>query len=164
MPITVDGGGLSGSRTWPSVLSEVSGGGFVLVDQTAENRPSPDLPVSGIHDGLLWVWRAKLQRSMRAPRALLRWRMTKLGQSGLMRRRPVLSPLPRSGFAGFRFPPEVITVAVRWYLRFGLSYRDVEELLAERGIDVDHVTGIPVGAALHPAIHRRRPAVPARRR
>jgi transposase-like protein len=34
----------------------------------------------------------------------------------------------------------VITVAVRWYLRYGLSYRDVEELLAERGIDVDHVT------------------------
>ena len=46
----------------------------------------------------------------------------------------------RSAFAGFRFPPEVITVAVRWYLRFGLSYRDLEELLAERGVEVDHVT------------------------
>jgi transposase-like protein len=34
----------------------------------------------------------------------------------------------------------VITVAVRWYLRYGLSYRDVEELLAERGVDVDHVS------------------------
>ena len=45
-----------------------------------------------------------------------------------------------SVFAGFRFPPEVISLAVRWYLRYGLSYRDVEELLAERGIDVDHVT------------------------
>jgi transposase len=31
-------------------------------------------------------------------------------------------------------------VAVRWYLRYGLSYRDVEELLAERGTTVDHVT------------------------
>ena len=31
-------------------------------------------------------------------------------------------------------------LAVRWYLRFGLSYRDLEELLAERGIDVDHVS------------------------
>jgi hypothetical protein len=30
--------------------------------------------------------------------------------------------------------------AVRWHLRNGLSYRDVEELLAERGIEVDHVT------------------------
>jgi transposase, IS6 family len=48
-------------------------------------------------------------------------------------------PAPRSTFAGFRFPPEVITLAVRWCLRFGLSYRDVEELLAERGIEVDHV-------------------------
>jgi transposase-like protein len=34
----------------------------------------------------------------------------------------------------------VIAVAVRWYLRYGLSYRDVEELLGERGIVVDHVT------------------------
>ena len=54
------------------------------------------------------------------------------------RRRP--ARVSQSTFAGFRFPAEVITVAVRWYLRYGLSYRDVEELLAERGIEVDHVT------------------------
>jgi len=48
--------------------------------------------------------------------------------------------LDRSAFAGFRFPPELITVAVRWYLRYGLSYRDLEELLAERGIQMDHVS------------------------
>ena len=54
------------------------------------------------------------------------------------RPRPTM-PLP-SGFSGFRFPPEVILVAVRWYLRYGLSYRDLEELLAERGVEVDHVT------------------------
>jgi transposase-like protein len=47
---------------------------------------------------------------------------------------------PLSAFSGFRFPREVISVAVRWYLRYGLSYRDVEELLGERGIRVDHVT------------------------
>jgi transposase-like protein len=47
---------------------------------------------------------------------------------------------PRSTFAGFRFPSDVIVLAVRWYLRFGLSYRDLEELLAERGIQADHVT------------------------
>jgi len=34
----------------------------------------------------------------------------------------------------------VIVLAVRWYLRFALSYRDVEELLAERGVEVGHVT------------------------
>ena len=55
-------------------------------------------------------------------------------------RRPRPTPVPRSAFASFRFPPDVIVLAVRWYLRFGLSYRDVEELLVERGIEVDHVT------------------------
>src|SRR5258707_4844137 len=45
-----------------------------------------------------------------------------------------------SVFADFRFPREVISLAVRCYLWYGLSYRDVEELLAERGITVDHVT------------------------
>jgi transposase-like protein len=58
-----------------------------------------------------------------------------------MHRRHSGLPVSKSSFAGFRFPPEVITVAVRsavrWYLRYGLSYRDVEELLAERGIEVD---------------------------
>src|SRR5262245_39902842 len=39
-----------------------------------------------------------------------------------------------------QFQPEVILLAVGWYLRFSLSYRDVEELLAERGLLVDHVT------------------------
>jgi transposase-like protein len=55
-------------------------------------------------------------------------------------RRPRPASAPRSAFAGFRFPPEVIVLAVRWYLRYGLSYRDVEELLAERGVEVDHVS------------------------
>ncbi|GAA4264236.1 IS6-like element IS6100 family transposase [Dactylosporangium darangshiense] len=54
------------------------------------------------------------------------------------RRRPALPP--RSAFGGFRFLPEVIVVAVRLYLRYNLSYRDVEELLIERGVEVDHVT------------------------
>jgi len=54
--------------------------------------------------------------------------------------RPRSTQVPRSAFAGFRFPPDVIALAVRWHLRFGLSYRDVEELLAERGVEVDHVT------------------------
>ena len=57
-----------------------------------------------------------------------------------MRSRRHTRPCPaRSAFAGYRFPPEVITLGVRWYLRFGLSYRDVEELLAERGIEVDQI-------------------------
>ncbi len=58
----------------------------------------------------------------------------------MRRGRMAVPVVERSAFAGFRFPPEVITVAVRWYLRYGLSYRDVEELLAERGVEVDHVS------------------------
>jgi transposase-like protein len=50
------------------------------------------------------------------------------------------SPPSCAAFTGFRFPAEVIVLAVRWYLRYGLSYRDVEELLVERGVEVDHVT------------------------
>ena len=43
-------------------------------------------------------------------------------------------------FRGCRFPAEVILGAVRWSLRFGLSYRDLEAMLAERGVAVDHTT------------------------
>jgi transposase-like protein len=64
------------------------------------------------------------------------------GEADVMKRRRSCPPIQSgsAAFAGFRFPPEVILLAVRWYLRFGLSYRDLEELLAERGIEVDHVT------------------------
>jgi hypothetical protein len=52
----------------------------------------------------------------------------------------VLAPSVASLFKWRQFEPEVILLAVGWYLRFSLSYRDVEALLAERGISVDHVT------------------------
>jgi transposase-like protein len=54
----------------------------------------------------------------------------------------------------------VIAVAVRWYLRYGLSYRDVQELLAERGIEVDHVTVFRWVQTCR--VHRRRPASSSR--
>jgi transposase, IS6 family len=50
------------------------------------------------------------------------------------------APILRSAFARYFYPPDVIVLAVRWYLRFALSYRDLEELLAERGVEVDHTT------------------------
>jgi transposase-like protein len=74
--------------------------------------------------------------------ALLHWRVV----SGRRDSRDATLPFPSAGRSGrvgvlrFRFPPEVIVLAVRWYLRYGLSYRDLEELLAERGVEVDHVT------------------------
>ena len=39
-----------------------------------------------------------------------------------------------------QFEPQLILMAVGWYLRFSLSYRDVEELLQEWGMSADHVT------------------------
>src|SRR6266542_4267199 len=51
-------------------------------------------------------------------------------------RRPQPASIAGSAFAGFCFPPDVIVLAVGWYLRVALSYRDVEELLAERGVKV----------------------------
>jgi transposase-like protein len=49
-----------------------------------------------------------------------------------------------------QFEPEVILLAVGWYLSFSLSYRDVEELLAERGLLVDQTSRLALDAALRP--------------
>jgi len=49
------------------------------------------------------------------------------------RKRPAL-------FKGRHFEPEIIVVCVRWYLRFSLSLRNLEEIMAERNLSVDHVT------------------------
>ena len=43
-------------------------------------------------------------------------------------------------FANKQFPPATILMAVRWYAAYKLSYRNIEELLAERGVQVDHAT------------------------
>ncbi len=45
-----------------------------------------------------------------------------------------------SAFSGYRFPDALIALAVRWYLRYKLSYADVAEWLAERGVIVDPST------------------------
>src|SRR5688572_7965953 len=45
-----------------------------------------------------------------------------------------------SAFRGYRFPDAIIVLAVRWYLRFRLSYAEVAEWLAERGVTVDPST------------------------
>jgi len=43
-------------------------------------------------------------------------------------------------FKGAHFPKDVILHAVFFYLRYGVSYRDLEEIMAERGVSVDHAT------------------------
>jgi transposase-like protein len=58
----------------------------------------------------------------------LRWlRRRPSSETASMRTRPHRPHAgPRSAFAGYRSPPDVIVLAVRWYLRFGLSYGDDE--------------------------------------
>src|SRR5688572_7054958 len=53
------------------------------------------------------------------------------------------------------FEPTVITCAVGWYLRFSLSYRDVEELLTERGVPADHTTIWRWVQRYAPELHKR---------
>ena len=43
-------------------------------------------------------------------------------------------------FKGRQFTTEVILWAVRWYLMFPISYRDLELMLLDRGVEVDHTT------------------------
>ena len=45
---------------------------------------------------------------------------------------------PAPSYHGYRFPPEIISHAVWLYHRFGLSFRDVEDLLAQRGVTVSY--------------------------
>jgi transposase-like protein len=57
-----------------------------------------------------------------------------------------------------RFPPEIIQHAIWLYLRFTLSYRDVEELLAERGLDISYETVRRWVLKFGPTIARPAPA------
>jgi transposase, IS6 family len=45
-----------------------------------------------------------------------------------------------SVFKRRRFPAEIMLLCVRWYCRYGISYRDLEEMMGEHGVAVDHVT------------------------
>jgi putative transposase len=66
-----------------------------------------------------------------------------------------------------RFPAEIIQHAMWLYLRFTLSYRDVEELLAERGLDVSYETVrrwvLKFGPLIAPKLRQGRPRPSARR-
>ncbi len=45
-----------------------------------------------------------------------------------------------SDFKGRHFEGEIVLWAVRWYCRYGISYRDLEQMMGERGVAVDHST------------------------
>lgn len=46
----------------------------------------------------------------------------------------------KSPFKWRHFLPEIILLNVRWYCRYALSYRDLEEMMLDRGVEVDHTT------------------------
>ena len=70
-------------------------------------------------------------------------------------------------YSGYRFPPDIIQRAVWMYLRFTLSFRDVEELLAERGIAVTYESirrwVLTFGLAIACRLRARRPRPHGRR-
>jgi len=63
--------------------------------------------------------------------------------------------MPPLSFARHQFPPSVIRHAIWMYLRFTLSYRDVEELLAERGLELSYETVRRWELKFGPAIAQR---------
>jgi transposase-like protein len=69
--------------------------------------------------------------------------------------------MPPFNYRRHRFPPEIIQHAIWLYLRFTLSYRDVEELLAERGLDISYETVrrwvLKFGPAIARRLRQRRP-------
>ncbi|MDO9714524.1 IS6 family transposase, partial [Paracraurococcus lichenis] len=62
---------------------------------------------------------------------------------------------PDQSFKGRQFTAEVILWAVRWYLMFPISYRDVELMLQDRGVNVDHTTVFRWIQAYAPEIEKR---------
>jgi len=62
--------------------------------------------------------------------------------------RTTLSSLPPMStpklFKWRHFLPEIILLNVRWYCRYTLSYRNLEEMMQERGVEVDHSTSMVV--------------------
>ena len=72
----------------------------------------------------------------------------------------VAEPADRSPYRGYRFPPEIIAQAVWLYFCFHLSFRDVQDLLAERGVVVSHETirqwCTKFGATFAAGLRRRR--------
>jgi transposase-like protein len=61
----------------------------------------------------------------------------------------------KSSFKWRHFEPTVILLCVRWYCRYQLSYRDVEEMMRERGLDVDHSTVFRWVQRYAPEINKR---------
>jgi putative transposase len=64
-------------------------------------------------------------------------------------------------FKGTHFEATVILTCVRWYLAYPLSYRQLEEMMQERGVSVDHSTINHLGAQVYPRVGTRVPPAEA---
>ena len=64
--------------------------------------------------------------SVANPAAVVGWMWNEGGHSAV------------SDFKGRHFEGEIVLWAVRWYCRYGVSYRDLEQMMGERGVSVDH--------------------------
>ena len=73
----------------------------------------------------------------------------------MARRRRAAQVRPDRSFKGRQFTAEVILWAVRWYLMFPISYRDLELMLADRGVEVAHTTVFRWTQAYAPEIEKR---------
>ncbi len=73
----------------------------------------------------------------------------------MAKRRRAAQVRPDQSFKGRQFTAEVILWAVRWYLMFPISYRDLELMLADRGVTVDHTTIFRWIQAYAPEIEKR---------
>src|SRR3712207_5984257 len=73
----------------------------------------------------------------------------------MARRRRAARVRPDQAFKGRQFTAEVILWAVRWYLMFPVSYRVLELMLADRGVEVDHTTIFRCIQAYAPEIEKR---------
>ena len=133
------------------------------------DQPGQTASLSYARNGdILVVW--KLDRLGRPLPHLLET-VTNLEKRGIGFRGFVTATVARRGlpgkmadaisFARHQFPPEIIRHAVWLYVRFTLSYRDVEDLLAERGLDVSYETVrrwvLKFGPLFARELHRRRP-------
>ena len=73
----------------------------------------------------------------------------------MAKRQRAASVRPDQSFKGRQFTAEVILWAVRWYLMFPISYRDLELMLQDRGVNVDHTTVFRWIQAYAPEIEKR---------
>lgn len=106
----------------------------------AVEHPARSLPFAHIHlcwtaTTLIWIM-ALLQNRRRS------------GMEGVSEEDSALSDVKGRPFEG-----EIVLWAVRWYCRYGISYRDLEQMMAERGVSLDHFDYLQMG----PDVTRPRP-------